>query len=776
STWSEDSFHLGLPGQILAKNTANGKEVQSLTYGWIGHSRLVQRYDGINGLADNFTYDASHQLFDWQRLVEATQSRSDDKYNYSGLGNFTLQGESGLAPTYGKLGPHQPDSDGAGNAYAYDDHGNQTAAPGRTVAFNQLDLMTSVTTAAGKYRFAYDGEMHRVSRKDPSGDATFTFGSLFEQRARRGALHNVYKVPLGRAATLELDTVLVGVKARQRTTSYVLLDHLGSADTLLSGGPDGVQPPADDAPVDPAPTKFRPFGARVAASDATVLVASPPRGIREGFAGHDDDDELQLVDMIGRVYDSIQGRFLTRDPVPADPTLPTSVNPYAYVRNDPLDFIDPTGYASSDMGPPPDMGVPAIRNAPSKNQEPVSGTKPGSAPPTNNSAAADSSVHSPNQGSNPFNGAQSGGRPQAAPSPWSPGGGGRFRGHGAGGSWGSWWDKVTDFFATPEGAQTFVNFTDGLMQSGEIGREIYEATSTGSHAPEPFENEEANHVPLRVPTKAPTRAPRGARPQGPCFLAGTQIVMADGSTRGIETIQPGDRVMTADPDGEVGAATSDGTVTEEFVSRTYRVVHVEIDDGDGKPEGELQATGKHPFWVQGTGWKDAVELVPGDVLLDAQGRFVTVAHRWEESRDVQTFNLSVQGSHTYFVEAGGLTVLVHNQDEDPYARPSGFRQGVRDAVWAAHVEADGSVRDFTTGEIILPPGPWDMGHLPGYEFSKLQAFAKKYGIGAEQFRDMYNNPIYYRPEHPQINRMHVGEDTHGINLYEHDLQDSLRCD
>jgi RHS repeat-associated protein len=418
SSWSEDSMHLGLPYNILATNTAIGKEVQSLVYGWVGHSRLAQRYDAVNGLSDNFSYYPSHQLSEWQRSVQATQSLSDDKYNYSGLGNFTLQGESGLAPTYGKWGLHQPDSDGRGNAYGYDAHGNQTAAPGRTAAFNQLDLMTSVTTATGLYRFAYDGELSRVSRKDPNGNATFTYGGLFERRERPDGVHNVYKVPLGRAATLELETLLVGPRARPRSTSYVLLDHLGSADTLLSGGPNGVQAPADNPPADPAPTKFRAFGARVAPGDPTVLVASPPRGIREGFAGHDDDDDLDLVDMIGRVYDPIQGRFLSRDAVPVDPTLPTSMNPYAYVRNDPLNSTDPTGYESSDFGPPPDMGVTALRNAPSGHQEPTSGTPPGppasakppSAPPTNNSKAADSSVHSPNQGANPFTGPQSGGQ------------------------------------------------------------------------------------------------------------------------------------------------------------------------------------------------------------------------------------------------------------------------------------------------------------------------------------------------------------------------------
>src|ERR1700677_4424582 len=54
--------------------------------------------------------------------------------------------------------------------------------------------------------------------------------------------------------------------------------------------------------------------------------------------------------MKGRLYDPKAGRFLTTDPLVADPLSAQSWNAYAYVENNPLNFIDPTGF---EYTPPP---------------------------------------------------------------------------------------------------------------------------------------------------------------------------------------------------------------------------------------------------------------------------------------------------------------------------------------------------------------------------------------------------------------------------------------
>lgn len=94
-----------------------------------------------------------------------------------------------------------------------------------------------------------------------------------------------------------------------------------------------------------------------------------------------------------------------------------------------------------------------------------------------------------------------------------------------------------------------------------------------------------------------------------------------------------------------------------------------------------------------------------------------------------------------------------------YTRPSGYRKGVREAVWdQAKKEGGGIVRDPLTGQEIHFEDAWDMGHKPGFEFRKHQNSARRRGISRKQFLDEYNNPNHFRPELPSSNRSHYLED------------------
>ena len=63
-----------------------------------------------------------------------------------------------------------------------------------------------------------------------------------------------------------------------------------------------------------------------------------------GFTGHPGVESAGLVDMQGRLYDPIVGRFLSADPLVQNPAWAQSFNRYTYVLNNPLKYIDPTGF------------------------------------------------------------------------------------------------------------------------------------------------------------------------------------------------------------------------------------------------------------------------------------------------------------------------------------------------------------------------------------------------------------------------------------------------
>lgn len=65
-------------------------------------------------------------------------------------------------------------------------------------------------------------------------------------------------------------------------------------------------------------------------------------GTKYTFAG-EENDASGLVYLRARYYDPAVGRFLSRDPFPADVLDTQTVNRYAYVKNNPTNYVDPSG-------------------------------------------------------------------------------------------------------------------------------------------------------------------------------------------------------------------------------------------------------------------------------------------------------------------------------------------------------------------------------------------------------------------------------------------------
>lgn len=97
-------------------------------------------------------------------------------------------------------------------------------------------------------------------------------------------------------------------------------------------------------------------------------------------------------------------------------------------------------------------------------------------------------------------------------------------------------------------------------------------------------------------------------------------------------------------------------------------------------------------------------------------------------------------------------------ENNAYSRPSGWPAGMRDQVWENAKDTHGRVRDPVSGKYMSKDRPWDMGHKPGYEFAKHQKSAEERGISRKEFIKEYYNADHYRPELPESNRSHKGED------------------
>ena len=72
----------------------------------------------------------------------------------------------------------------------------------------------------------------------------------------------------------------------------------------------------------------------------------------------------------------------------------------------------------------------------------------------------------------------------------------------------------------------------------------------------------------------------------------------------------------------------------------------------------LGVTAGHPFFVVGKGWKEAQQLIPGDVVEGFGASQLIVLTKIIDESPQMVFNMTVQSDATYFV--GNLRVLVHN--------------------------------------------------------------------------------------------------------------------
>ncbi len=63
-----------------------------------------------------------------------------------------------------------------------------------------------------------------------------------------------------------------------------------------------------------------------------------------GFTGHEHIDWFDMINMDGRMYDPVVGRFMSPDPYVQAPDFTQSLNRYAYCINNPLSLTDPSGY------------------------------------------------------------------------------------------------------------------------------------------------------------------------------------------------------------------------------------------------------------------------------------------------------------------------------------------------------------------------------------------------------------------------------------------------
>jgi len=315
--------------------SAGANQIQDHSYAWNLDGNLLSRRDALRNLTEEFRYDTLGRLDDSRR--NGTINLNVD---YDVTGN--IRWKSDVCPTgapcyaYDAARPHAVTS-AAGQSYAYDANGNMTSRAGAAITWTSANLPSSIGHANGSSsQFWYGAAGNRwkqVANHAGSTETTIYAGELSEKITRGGVI-------TWRQYVTSPDGV-VAIRLQSGSSApvlrYLTTDHLGSTDRIV-----------DPAGVTLVSESFAPFGKRRGPTwngpPSAADLAAISSITRDGFTGHEHLDNLDLIHMNGRVYDPHLGRFISADPYITAPFDGQGLNRYSYVLNNPLAFVDPSGF------------------------------------------------------------------------------------------------------------------------------------------------------------------------------------------------------------------------------------------------------------------------------------------------------------------------------------------------------------------------------------------------------------------------------------------------
>ena len=268
-----------------------------------GTGNLLSR-SGMTSQSEIFQYD------DIDRLTQASGT-GQCSTTYDNAGNILSKSELG-SYSYDSSHPHAVIS-------VANSQGSISSAT-QSVTYTAFGKIQSVSENGYSMDFTYGPDEERwktVLRQGNSILRTTIYGDNYEQVTdSNGQTRHIYYLD---GAVYVLDD-----GATSGRLYFAFTDHLGSITRLYSEYGNEVFAAEYDA-----------WGKQ------TVTVDS--LDFRRGYTGHEMMPEFGLINMNGRLYDPVLGRFLSPDNDVQLPDFSQSFNRYSYCLNNPLKYTDPSG-------------------------------------------------------------------------------------------------------------------------------------------------------------------------------------------------------------------------------------------------------------------------------------------------------------------------------------------------------------------------------------------------------------------------------------------------
>jgi RHS repeat-associated protein len=334
--------------------------VQNLEYNYDLNGNVAGILDTTNGATQTLSF--GYDLLD--RLISAVATGGQGTYNQSYSYDATtgnLASKAGVNYTYASpTHRHAVTATSNGKNFSYDANGNMTNHAGDTLTYNGENHLVQASVGGVATTYVYDGDAQQVLMKNGS-ETTIYIGKHFEVRISpsiqpptllqppanpclSGSVTCFYLPITPNGVTVSdppaqrewrsyyyAGTTRVAVRVQGGVlpaggkTFYLLGDHLGSTSVTLDevGGKIGEM-------------RFYPWGETRWESGAAQMAYK--------YTGQRLDSYINFYWYNSRWFDPYLNRWTSPDSVIPDYYNPLDWDRYAYVRNNPLKYNDPSGH------------------------------------------------------------------------------------------------------------------------------------------------------------------------------------------------------------------------------------------------------------------------------------------------------------------------------------------------------------------------------------------------------------------------------------------------
>ena len=308
---------------IQTKN-AGGEVLLSASYTY--DNNAYQLTSTENGGTTRYSYDEMNRLASVIYPNDITEG-----YTYDKNGNRLTKTSGDVTESYGYDSANRLISFVKNNSsitYSYDANGNRTktvSEEGTTVyVYDLLNRLTETGLPDGGYQVnTYDSSGFRISVDENGTQTNFVDnnGYILAEYDSQGSLQNRYY------RGHELIAMQSGQTENPQMYYYVNNYH-SDVKSLADGSGSIVNTYNYDA--------FGNVAGRTGTVDNPFL-----------YAGEQYDEITEQYYLRFRYYDPGMGRFFAEDTYLGDVNSPQSLNLYAYVQNNPINYVDPTGHVMS---------------------------------------------------------------------------------------------------------------------------------------------------------------------------------------------------------------------------------------------------------------------------------------------------------------------------------------------------------------------------------------------------------------------------------------------